>query len=131
MRHCAPKQRSFVSVHDGFYQEWPTREWLKSKFPMEAVVAKNQWGGLWVAYQMSFEYVLDEWAQGTFTRTRPSALQPFAGLFQTMMWSQQQGEAKQSELVGMTDVAEVDVALFSRSAEVKARQVAQNDEGTT
>ena len=81
-----------------------------------------------MAYQMSFEYVLDEWAQGTFTRARPSALQPWAGLSQTMMWSQQQGEAKQSELVGMTDVAEVDVAFFSRSAEVEARQAAQNDE---
>ena len=84
-----------------------------------------------MAYQMSFEYVLDEWAQGTFTRARPSVLQPFTALYQTMMWSQQQGEAKQSELVGMTDVAEVDVALFSRSAELEARQAAQNDEGTT
>ena len=60
---------------------------------------------MWAAYQMSFEYLVEQWRQGIFTRVRPSALMPYGGLFQTLGWSQQRGEAKQAELVGTTTPA--------------------------
>lgn len=56
---------------------------------------------------MSFERVLAQWDEGLYTAMRPTVPLPFGGLFQTIGYSRQRGEAKQAELVGMTAVAEV------------------------
>ena len=59
---------------------------------------------------MSFEKVLAQWDEDIYTAIQPTLPLPFGGLFQTIAYSRQRGEAKQAELVGMATVAELDIA---------------------
>ena len=69
---------------------------------------------MWLAYTVSFELVLAQWEDGDWHETRPSFIaQPVSGLLQTIKWSEQCAERKQSELIGMTAEAEVDVGALA------------------
>eukprot|EP01052_Picozoa_sp_SAG31_P057293 SAG31_NODE_16875_length_692_cov_0.863406_2_plen_119_part_00 len=69
---------------------------------------------LWLAYTASFERVLAQWEEGDWHETRPAGIaQPASGLAQTTLWSEQCAERKQSELIGMTAEAEVDVGALT------------------
>ena len=69
----------------------------------------------WFAYTLSFEPILAELSDGNFESIRSGMAQPLGAMVRTVAWSQEQAEAKQAELIGMTTVAEVDDhALFSR-----------------
>ena len=83
-------------------------------------VTNSAFTSAWYSYTLSFVQILSEWADGNFSFHHPSAPQPIGGMLQTIMWSQQRAEAKQSELIGMTSVAEVDGGMFSRSENLKA-----------
>ena len=82
-------------------------------------ITNSAFTSTWCCYKLSFDRILSEWADGNFSSHHPSAPQPIGGMLQTIMWSQQRAEAKQSELIGMTSVAEVDSSIFSRSENVK------------
>eukprot|EP01052_Picozoa_sp_SAG31_P046209 SAG31_NODE_8742_length_1396_cov_1.220509_2_plen_77_part_00 len=63
---------------------------------------------------MEFQGLLREWSEGDYTSAHPAASAfPFGGLFQTIGWSVQAGETKQSELIGMSAVAEIDLGLLA------------------
>ena len=78
---------------------------------------------MWLAYTASFERVLAQWEEGDWHETRPAGLaQPFSGLMQTIKWSEQCAERKQSELIGMTAKVEIDMgALTDYIASASAR----------
>ena len=69
----------------------------------------------WVSYTLSFEGVLAQWETGNFDQIRPAGALPSQGLHvgAAISWSRKRGEAKQSELVGMTAVAESGVVELS------------------
>ena len=82
--------------------------WLHLPFPaVPWFVLRNSWfAQQWVSYTLSFEGVLAQWEAGNFDQTLPAGALPMGGLKATNSWSLKRGEAKQSELVGMTAVAE-------------------------
>eukprot|EP01052_Picozoa_sp_SAG31_P062976 SAG31_NODE_21939_length_537_cov_1.280822_1_plen_129_part_00 len=47
---------------------------------------------------MSFEMVLDEWADGTFANVRPTHPQPYGGLLNSILYAVQRGEEKCAEI---------------------------------
>ena len=74
----------------------------------------NSWfAQCWVGYTLRFEGVLAQWEAGNFDQIRPSGALPRGGLAASNTWSLKRGEAKQSELVGMTAVAESGVVELS------------------
>ena len=76
--------------------------------------ANSIFAELWLAYTTSFERVLAQWEEGDWHETRPAGLaQPTSGLYQTIKWSEQCAERKQSELIGMTAEAEVDMGVLT------------------
>ena len=77
-------------------------------------LANSVFAEIWLAYTTSFERVLAQWEDGDWHEARPAGLaQPFSGLLQTIKWSEQCAERKQSELIGMTAEAEVDVGALT------------------
>ena len=74
----------------------------------------------WVGYTLSLEGVLAQWEAGNFDQIRPANALPWGGLMSAIKWSLKRGEAKQSELVGMTAVAEVGVVEMSSYLSVAA-----------
>ena len=77
-------------------------------------VLQNSWfAQQWVSYTLSFEGVLAQWETGNFDQIRPAGALPLGGLMSAKKWSRKRGEAKQSELVGMTAVAEVGALVSS------------------
>ena len=93
-------------------------------------MGSNVFAFMWVAYTTSFERVLAQWEEGDWHETRPAGLaQPCSGLMQTISWSEQCAERKQSELIGMTAEAEVDVgALTGYIASAPAREEEEGGE---
>ena len=74
------------------------------------VLAKSFFAQMWVTYTLAFEGVLAQWEAGNFDQIRPAGAVPLLlGLGAAMSWSLKRGEAKQTELVGMTAVAETGV----------------------
>ena len=77
------------------------------------VLSNSFFAQLWVSYTLSFEGVLAQWEAGNFDQIRPALALPWGGLRPAVKWSRTRGEAKQSELVGMTAVAEAGALVSS------------------
>ena len=74
----------------------------------------NVFAIMWLAYTTSFERVLAQWEEGDWHETRPAGIaQPASGLMQSILWSERCAERKQSELIGMTAEAELDVGALT------------------
>ena len=86
--------------------------------------ANSVFADMWLAYTLSFERVLAQWEEGDWHQARPAGFaQPVSGLMQTISWSEQCAERKQSELIGMTAETTVDVgALTGFIASFPARE---------
>ena len=104
------------------FAQFPSFYWRANK--------NNVFAELWLAYTTSFERVLAQWEEGDWHETRPAGLaQPLSGLMQTIKWSEQRAEQKQSELIGMTAEAKVDVgALTGYIASAPAREEEEGGE---
>ena len=97
------------------YLELPSKEWLQKTFPREAsgVQSSMYFLQVWYAYTSSFERVLEEWSSGNFEPVHPGMGLPMGPLMRTLVWSQEQAEKKQAELIGMSTVVETDHTVFS------------------
>ena len=62
---------------------------------------------------------MEEWSKGNFEPVHPGLGLPIGPLMRTLVWSQEQAEKKQAELIGMSTVVETNQVLFSRP-EVKS-----------
>ena len=62
---------------------------------------------MWIAYTTALERLVAQWAEGNYGRARPAFALPWCAMMQTVTWSEQAGERKQAELIGMTAEAEV------------------------
>eukprot|EP01052_Picozoa_sp_SAG31_P042362 SAG31_NODE_6703_length_1918_cov_1.219901_1_plen_477_part_00 len=114
-----------ILVAHGATIEWPTKDWLREKFPELAwdLFANAYFGQHFASYTRGWDRILDEWGAGILTTVQPAFSMSAMALNQTIQWSMQRGEAKQSELIGMTAVEEVDmnaVTSWSERAGVTA-----------
>ena len=98
------------------YVELPSKEWLQKTFPGESWSGQSNMVYLqvWYAYTSSFERVLEEWSSGNFEPVHPGWGLPMGPLIRTLVWSQEQAEKKQAELIGMSTVVETNQMVFSR-----------------
>eukprot|EP01052_Picozoa_sp_SAG31_P044955 SAG31_NODE_8028_length_1537_cov_1.673157_1_plen_295_part_00 len=99
------------------YVELPPKDWLEKTYPGESwrTYTTSVFVYFWYCYTQSFERVLSEWSDGNVKSVHPGGCQPLGGMIRSFGWSQTRAEQKQSELVGMTAVAELDDAIFSRA----------------
>ena len=110
---------------------------LHLQFPAVSwhVLSNSFFAQMWVSYTLSFEGVLAQWEAGNFDQTRPANAMPLGGLVAAIKWSRERGESKQSELVGMTAVADsgdVDVASYLTSVTSSSKgPVAAEDDATS
>ena len=69
----------------------------------------------WYGYTASFERVLEEWSSGNFESVHPGDGLPIGPLYRTLTWSQEQAEKMQTELIGMSQVVEVNQLMYAIS----------------
>ena len=95
--------------------ELPSKEWLLKTFPGESWSTGSNmlFFQMWYSYTASFERVLEEWSSGNFEPVHPGCGLPIGPLYRTLVWSQEQAEKKQAELIGMSTVVEIDQRVFS------------------
>ena len=96
------------------YVELPSKEWLQRHFRRVLGHTSNMIFSKCGTVTASFERILSEWSCGKFESVHPDLGLPLGPLWRTLVWSQEQAEKKQAELIGMSTVVETDQILFSR-----------------
>eukprot|EP01052_Picozoa_sp_SAG31_P002060 SAG31_NODE_69_length_28130_cov_15.318219_13_plen_521_part_00 len=105
------------------YVEMPPKAWLEKTYPHIPwrSVTNSLFIQQWHSYSLSFERVLSEWSDGNFGSVHGGNAWPMGGVLRTLAWSQQRAEATQSELIGMTSVAEIDNDVYTRAASFETK----------
>eukprot|EP01052_Picozoa_sp_SAG31_P060627 SAG31_NODE_19781_length_591_cov_2.306911_1_plen_196_part_11 len=104
VRRVADTLRSYSA-----YVEMPPKAWLEKTYPRIpwSSASNSIFVQQWHSYMLSFERVLSEWSGGNFGSVHGGNVWPLGGILRTLAWSQERAEATQSELIGMTSVAEI------------------------
>ena len=97
------------------YVELPPKDWLEKTYPEMSwrTLTNATFIQSWFEYIFSFERILAEWSDGNFKTIRAGSGQPIGAIMRTLAWSQERSEAKQAELIGMTNVTKMNDNVFS------------------